>query len=102
MKTGTIAIILALIGILFVIWFNYQTAELYQAELIKMQSSAHLSPIIITTGKLNKLIAIGIGLLGLLLGIKSVRNNNPIGKIGVILSIMAIVLSFLPIWIYLN
>ena len=101
MKTGTISIILAIIGILFVIWFNYQTAELFLTELTKMQNSSDLSPTIVTSGKLNKLIAIGIGLLGLLLGIKSLRNKNRIGIIGIILSIVLIILTFVPIWNYM-
>ena len=101
MKTGTISIILALIGILFVIWFNYQTSELFLTELQKMQNSSDLSPVIVTSGKLNKLIAIGIGLLGLYLGFKSLRNKNRTGIIGIILSILLIIMTFIPIWNYM-
>ena len=38
MKSGTISIILGALGILFVIWFNYQTFELYQTEFLKIQN----------------------------------------------------------------
>ena len=101
MKAGTTSIILALIGILFLIWFNYQTSELFLNELQKMQSDSDLSPVMVTSGKLNKLIAIGIGLLGLLLGIKSLRNKNRIGIIGIVLSIILIILTFIPLWNYM-
>ncbi|PKG53488.1 hypothetical protein [Olleya sp. 1-3] len=101
MKTGTISVIIALIGILFVIWFNIQTSELFLTELSKMQSGSGLSPTIVTSGKLNKLIAIGIGLLGLFLGIKSLRNRKRIGILGIFLSVFLIVLTFIPIWEYI-
>lgn len=100
MKTGIISIILALTGILFVIWFNYQTSELFYVELIKTQNSSILSPLIVTNGKLNKLIAVGIGLLGLFFGIKSARNKNRIGIIGITISIILLILTFVPIWQY--
>lgn len=101
MKTGTISIIFALTGILFVIWFNYQTSEFFLTELTKMQNGSDLSLAIVTNGKLNKLIALGIGLVGLLLGIKSVRNKKRIGIMGISLSIVLIILAFLQIWQYL-
>ena len=101
MKTGILSIITAITGILFVIWFNYQTSELFITELTRMQSGSDLSPAVVTSGKLNKLIASGIGLLGLLIGIKSVRNGNRIELIGIIFSVILIILTFVPIWQFL-
>ena len=100
MKTGTISIIVALLGILFVLWFNYQTSELYQSSLIQMQNSSELSPVIVTSGKLNKLIALGIGLVGLLLGWISLRKKHKNGKSGILLSAILIILTFIPIWTF--
>ena len=98
MKSGTISIILGALGILFIIWFNYQTYELYQTELLKIQKSSLMEPTIVTTGKIYKLIALGIAILGIIFGIKSVREKNRNGKIGIILSIIALILTFIPVW----
>jgi len=98
MKSGTISIILGALGILFIIWFNYQTYELYQTELLKIQKSSLMEPTIVTTGKIYKLIALGIAILGIIFGIKSVREKNRSGKIGIILSIIALILTFIPVW----
>ncbi len=98
MKTGITSIILALSGILFVIWFNYQISELIIADLIKMQSDLKLSPAIFKSDKLFKIIAIIIGLAGIIFGIKSLRTKKRIGIIGIVLSIILIILAFVPIW----
>ena len=98
MKSETISIILGTLGILFIIWFNYQTYELYQTELLKIQKSSLMEPTIVTTGKIYKLIALGIAILGIILGIKSVREKNRSGKIGIILSIIALILTYIPVW----
>ena len=42
-------------------------------------------------------IAIGIGTIGLLLGIKSSQNEKIIGLTGIFLSLILIVLTFVPI-----
>ena len=98
MKSGTISIILGALGILLIIWFNYQTYELYQTEFLKIQSSSLIEPTIVTTGKSYKLIALGIAILGILFGIKSMREKSKSGKIGIILSIIALILTFIPVW----
>lgn len=101
MKTGIISIIVAIIGIIFVIWFNLEVVELFKSEILKMQNQTELNPTVFTTGKLNKTIALGIALIGIILGIKSLRNKNRNGTIGIILSLILIILTFLPIWTYI-
>jgi hypothetical protein len=98
MKSGTISIILGTIGILFIFWFNYQTYELYQTEFLKIQNSSLMEPTIVKTGKSYKLIVLGIATLGILFGIKSMREKSSNGKIGIVLSIIALILIFIPIW----
>ena len=100
MKSGTISIILGTLGILFIIWFNYQTYELYQTEFLKIQNSTLMEPSIVTTGKSYKLIALGIVLVGTIFGIKSMREKSRSGKIGIILSIITLIFTFLPIWTF--
>lgn len=101
MKTGTISIALAVLGILFVVWFNYQTSELYQSEIFQTQNSSELHPIVVTSGKLNKMIALGIGLLSFLVGLISLRRKHKNGKIGIFLSVILIILTFIPVWTFL-
>ena len=98
MKSGTISIIFGALGILFIVWFNYQNYELYQTEFLKIQNSSLMEPTIFTTGKSYKLIALGIATVGILFGIKSMREKNSNGKIGIVLSIIALILTFIPIW----
>jgi threonine/homoserine efflux transporter RhtA len=101
MKIGIISIIVVLIGILFVIWFNLEIVELFESEILKMENQTELNLAVFTTKKLNKIIALGIALIGIILGIKSLRNKNRIGIIGIILSVVLIILTFLPIWTYI-
>ena len=100
MKSGTISIILGALGILFIIWFNYQTYELYQTEFLKIQNSSLMEPTIVTTGKSYKLIALGIVTLGILFGVKSMREKSSNGKIGIVLSLIALILTFIPVWTF--
>lgn len=86
MKYGILSIIIAVIGILFVIWFNIEVVELFEYEILKMKNQTELSPTVFTTGKLNKIITLGIAFIGIVLGIKSLRNKNRIGTIGIVLS----------------
>ena len=99
MKTGTISIIVAIIGIIFVVWFNLEVVELYKSETFKTANQTDLSPHLFVVGKTYKIIAIVIGLIGMILGIKSLRDNNRIGTIGLILSIILIILTLLPLWL---
>ena len=101
MKAGITSIIVAIIGILFVIWCNLEVVELFESEILKMENQTQLSPNVFTTGKLNKIIALGIALIGIIFGIKSLRNKNWIGTIGIVLSVVLIILTFLPIWTYI-
>ena len=98
MKSGTITIILGALGILFVTWFNYQTFELYQTEFLKIQNNSSMEPTIVTVGKSNKLIALVIAILGIIFGVKSIKEKSKKGKIGIVLSIIALILNFIPIW----
>lgn len=100
MKSGTISIIFGALGILFIIWFNYLTYELYQTEFLKIHNNSSLEPTIVTAGKSYKLIALGIVILGILFGIKSMREKSSNGKIGIVLSIIALILTFIPIWAF--
>jgi hypothetical protein len=101
MKYGIFSIILAVLGILFVAWYNFEVAELFESELLKLHNQTELNPTVYSTGKLNKFIALGIAIIGIILGIKSWRDKIRIGMIGILLSILLIILTFIPIWQYI-
>jgi len=101
MKYGILSIIIAVTGIVFVIWFNIEVAELVRYEFLRLENKTEFNPAIFTTGKMNKLIAFGLGLTGIILGFKSLRNKKQIGKIGILLSIIVLILTFTPIWTYI-
>ncbi len=101
MKYGILSIIIAIIGILFVIWFNIEVAELFKSEFLSLGNKTELNPAVFSTGKLNKIISLGLGLTGIILGIKSWRNKMRIGIIGVFLSLILLILTFIPIWTYI-
>ena len=98
MKSGTISIILGTIGVLFIIWFNYQTYELYESLFLETQNNFLMEPTIVTTGKSYKIISLGMALFGILFGLNSVRKKDGSGKIGIVLSIIALIFAYLPIW----
>ena len=100
MKYGIISIILALTGILFVIWFNIEISELFKTEFLKQLelNESNLNPTILSTGKEFKIIAFGMATIGLIFGVKSSRKNKLIGFIGIILSLVLSFLAFYPIW----
>jgi hypothetical protein len=100
MKQGIISIILALVGILLVIWFNIGISELFKTEFLKQLelNEPNLNPVIFSTGKEFKIIAFGIAIIGFVLGVKSSRKNELIGFIGVFLSLVLSFVAFYPIW----
>lgn len=101
MKYGKLSIILAVIGILFVTWYNFEAAKLFESEFLKLQYQIELNPTVYSTGKWNKFIALSIAVIGIILGIKSWRDKIRIGIIGILLSILLIILTFIPIWQYI-
>ncbi|AUC15782.1 hypothetical protein BTO06_11755 [Tenacibaculum sp. SZ-18] len=102
MKYGIVSIILALAGISFVIWFNIEISELFKAHFLEQigQNKMDLNPAVYTTGKGFKIIAFVIATIGIILGIKALREIKWIGIIGIILSAFLSFLAFYPMWKY--
>lgn len=101
MKLALISIVFSLLGILFVVWINYQTLVLHHSLMKEMEGSGELYPVIVSTRKIYKLIPVGIGLIGLVFGTLSVKDKTWIGIIGIVFSVILIVLAFIPLWTYL-
>jgi hypothetical protein len=102
MKYGIGSIILATLGILFVIWYSYENAEMIREgfEYLQTQNDEEYYPTIFMPDNMNKLIALGVAIVGIYLGIKSVKNKYRIGIIGIVLSLILIILTFSSLWTY--
>ncbi|TCI84716.1 hypothetical protein [Tenacibaculum sp. M341] len=100
MKKGISSIVLSLIGILFVIWFNYRTSELIHSYLIETHDIADLDVTIFTSLITKKLIAVGIGFISLIKSIKSFKRSFIMSIVGISLSITLFILALLPLWQY--
>lgn len=98
MKHGILSIILAVIGIYFTFLVNIEIAELVEKEIINLKHNSEINPAIFKSEIRNKLILLGIALIGMLFGVKSVKRKNKIGIIGIILSLVLIILIFIPLW----
>ena len=101
MKYGIGSIILAITGIRLIVWINYEFSQNYMEFAAKIEAEGGVVPSIGMTNWSNRSIAIGISLIGLVLGIKSCRIEKKIGIIGIVLSILLLILVFFPIWPYL-
>ncbi|MFD2914807.1 hypothetical protein [Psychroserpens luteus] len=102
MKYAIKSILFALFGIGFVIYLNFELAELYELELYNdLKTENELAPNIFIIGKLNKVITLLIAVIAMALGVKSVQLKNRIGLVGILLSAILMVLTFIPIWQYI-
>ena len=98
MKHSVLSIIVAVIGISFILYVNY-----YFAQQINFLQSSHQQlnePSLIVTPKIHKMVALIIGLIGVFFGIKGFKHYKKISLIGIVLSLLLIAISFLPLWHY--
>ncbi len=101
MKYGIGSVILALTGICFIVWINYQFSQDYIEFAAKFEAEGGAAPSVVMTNWINRSIVIGVSLLGLILGIKSYRIGNNIGILGIVLSLLLLILVFFPLWPYI-
>lgn len=101
MKFGVLSIITAIIGIFLTIKFNIETAELFRSHLLELSNKSEINPINIKLDVTNKIIVITIALISIFLGVKSIKSKSKTGIVGIVLSIVLLILSFIPIWQYI-
>jgi len=101
MKYGIGSVILALIGICFIVWINYQFSQDYIEFAAKFEADGGVVPSVVMNNWIDRSIVIAISLLGFILGIKSYRIGNKIGLFGIVLSIILLILVFFPLWSYI-
>ncbi|MCD4792968.1 MAG: hypothetical protein K8R54_07035 [Bacteroidales bacterium] len=101
MKLGIISVIISVAGIVFVLWYNYETYLLYNELFNKFNSdTGDMTVVLVTVGYTYKLTALFSGLSAIILGILSVRNKSNIGIFGIILSIVLIITAFIPFHVF--
>ena len=98
MKYGIISIVLALSGVCFVVWYNYEFSQWYIDFALKFDTETGYVLSNGMTNWTNKSIAIGVSIIVLYLGIKSYRMKKRIGLFGIGISILLLFLVFLPLW----
>jgi len=96
MKHSLFSIIVALLGIIFlayVNWLVWDTVTSYnQNSLVEM------SPKLVVTPRIFKISALIIGLIGIFFGIKGLKINKKISILGIVLSALVCIFSFVPFW----
>jgi len=94
-KNGIYSIIVGLFGWIYLIWLT-RMIEIDQARIFNEYGHLLVQFPESTEYASFKylLIAIGIGIIGIFFGIKSNGNKNKIGLVGIILSILVIVMTF--------
>ncbi|TPN82306.1 hypothetical protein [Aquimarina algicola] len=97
MKKSILSIIISSIGLYFIYWFNRRTCEIYAAvsETPEIDTS-----IFSAFGNVYKITAMCIGLVGFYVGLMAIRQKQKVAIIGIVLSIIVMMTSFLPLCEY--
>jgi len=96
-KHSIYSIIVAIVGISFILYMNFHFAQ----EVSLIQNNQQINePHLIVTPKVHKMAALIIGLIGVFFGIKGFKSFKKLSLIGIVLSLILVAISFLPLWHY--
>tara|TARA_A100000171_G_scaffold20717_1_gene19085 strand:+ start:8009 stop:8311 length:303 start_codon:yes stop_codon:yes gene_type:complete len=98
MKHAKLSILVALLGILFlgyINWLVWDTLTTYNENAV-----SEMAPHLVVTPRVFKISALIIGLIGIFFGIKGVKINKKISVLGIVLSILVCIFSFVPFWYF--
>jgi|GEM_PF-3027023 len=97
MKHPILSIVVAVLGIIFLIYVNWLVWD----TLIDYSNwtSSDTVPQNVVTPKIYKISGLIIGLIGIFFGIKGIKINKKISVIGIVLSILVCIFSFVPLWL---
>ncbi|MBX2827303.1 MAG: hypothetical protein KTR22_04040 [Flavobacteriaceae bacterium] len=102
MKHAVLSIVIAVLGIVWIMYFNFQFAAALTDHYYESFSD---SDVIVCIDprfpKVFKMSGLIIGLIGMFFGIKGYFKTKRLSSIGIILSIILIIISFLPLYSYL-
>lgn len=96
MKHGALSVIVSLLGFCFLVYIQTETAQMFET----MNAHQQLEPNLIVVPKIYKMATLIIGLIGVFYGIKGRKTAKKSSSIGIALSILLILLSFVPFWTY--
>lgn len=99
MRANILSLIFASASLLLSFWFNLNNLYLFHAMSKRMYVDTGLSPFVISTSKTLKIFALSLGLIGLVLGIVSRPRKCKWKIIGIVVSVIAILLAVVPLWI---
>lgn len=96
MKPGLLSLLIGLISILLTIGYNFIISNDIIDSIIKGNYTIESLP-----GIGTNLILSLVGMIGLFLGIVGILKKNNYSKIGAIISLIAIIMAFIPIYSYI-
>ncbi len=99
MKHALLSIIVAVLGMVWVVHINYQIAAVVTEALQAADQS--MNPSLVSFPKVYKMSGLVIGLIGIFFGVKGFFKTKPLSIVGIVLSLLLIVLTFIPIFSYL-
>lgn len=94
MKYALLSIIIAALGMVFLWNVNVLLAETF----LNLQGDSNLEPTLVTTSRVYKMTLIIIGLIALFAGIKGLKKARKVSLIGIVLSLVLLILIFIPLW----
>ena len=99
MKYGLISIVISLLGTLFIIDKYVQLITTYNG--LDEMWKANISPAIVALWIKIVLVALPIGLLSLVLSIRSKKRIEKYSKVSLTIAVIEIFLTVFPLWIFL-
>jgi hypothetical protein len=98
MKHGTLATIVAVLGFIFILYVNWLVWDTF--TYYNQNSLDQMSPQLVVTPKIFKISGLVIGLIGIFFGIKGMKINKKISILGILLSGLVCIFSFVPFWYF--
>ncbi|WP_432412844.1 hypothetical protein [Rasiella sp. SM2506] len=98
MKHAILSLVIAGLGIIFLAYINWLVWD----TLMSYNQNAldTMSPQLVVTPKVFKISALIIGLIGIFFGIKGMKINKKISILGIVLSALVCIFSFVPLWYF--
>ncbi|GAB5401281.1 MAG: hypothetical protein Aureis2KO_28660 [Aureisphaera sp.] len=100
MKHAVLSIIVAVLGMVWVVYLNHSFAEAIM-NYSDYPKGTTLSDFNLKIPNFFKMSGLIIGLIGIFFGIKGFFKTKLISIVGIVLNILLIILTFMPIYTYI-
>ena len=98
MKHSILSIVIAILGFVFIIYINWLVWDTFTSY--NQNSLDEMSPQLVITPRVFKISALIIGLIGIFFGIKGMKINKKRSMLGIVLSALVCIFSFVPFWYF--